>query len=384
MSLTNICRICLDNKLQLRNIFEEQVNNKSLSVLLSEFAVVEVSQGDGLPPMICSVCKYKFVAALDLRQQIIKSDKQLRTDVIIKHEIKIEDGDGVEIVSAEVPVNPVQADVSETEAKKLERYCAECDKRFARQNYFIMHMRRHTGEATPNVCNICDKRFALPWILKLHMRIHTGVKPCLCKSCGKNFRFPSSLTNHMRTHTGEKPYKCTVCHKSFAQNVALQGHLSVHTGEKSFMCEFCSVAFGSCSALSKHKRSKHNAEKDKYSCPTCEKRFNTSSGLKSHLKIHSGEKPFSCDVCANRFTERGSLKLHMRIHAGVKPHECKICGKRFTQPTCLVRHMRVHSGERPYPCTVCSERFMYSHHCRKHMQTRHRQETHVGSSDNTN
>ncbi|XP_031357567.1 gastrula zinc finger protein XlCGF52.1-like [Photinus pyralis] len=378
MSLINICRICLDNSVELRNIFEERVNNRSLSALLSEFAVVEVSQGDGLPSTICGACNEKLMTALDLRQQIIKSDKQLRTEVIVKSEIKIEDGDNLEIVTVDVPAIPVETEEVKVKAKRLRYYCAECDKCFSRRAYFIAHNRKHTGEvgdATPNVCDICNKRFALPWLLKLHTRIHTGVKPCVCKTCGRTFRFPSALTIHKRIHTGEKPYKCTVCDKSFTQSGGLQAHLPVHTGERAFMCEICSVTFTSFTTLRKHHLGKHKAGKGKYGCPTCEKRFNTSTILKNHLKTHTGEKPFSCSVCTKRFTERGSLKLHMRIHEGVKPYSCKICGKRFTQSSCLVRHMRVHSGERPYPCTACPERFMYSHHLLKHMKIRHQQES---------
>uniref|UniRef100_A0A8C6TRV1 C2H2-type domain-containing protein n=1 Tax=Neogobius melanostomus TaxID=47308 RepID=A0A8C6TRV1_9GOBI len=91
-------------------------------------------------------------------------------------------------------------------------------------------------------------------------------------------------------------------------------------------------------------------------CSICGKSY--KKNYKTHLSVHTAEKPLSCSFCNKRFRQKYNLKEHMKIHTDEKPFSCPDCGVRFRHQHNLCRHIStVHKGQKPYSCPMCEKAF---------------------------
>ncbi|KAI8928412.1 hypothetical protein BC831DRAFT_397510 [Entophlyctis helioformis] len=79
---------------------------------------------------------------------------------------------------------------------------------------------------------------------------------------------------------------------------------------------------------------------DTFPCTECSRIFTRRHNLKSHMNVHTRERPFVCQDCGQRFGRLHDLKRHERTHRGVQPYTCKFCARAFTRQDALVRHLK--------------------------------------------
>lgn len=48
------------------------------------------------------------------------------------------------------------------------------------------------------------------------------------------------------------------------------------------------------------------------------------------MRRHTDERPYICDICGMAFRQSTDMRSHRRIHTGDKHVLCTVCGKRMT------------------------------------------------------
>uniref|UniRef100_A0A3P8RLW1 C2H2-type domain-containing protein n=1 Tax=Amphiprion percula TaxID=161767 RepID=A0A3P8RLW1_AMPPE len=253
--------------------------------------------------------------------------------------------------------------------------CQECGKSYTSAESFRAHQMSHRGER-PFSCPHCEKSYGLKRDLKEHMVLHTGEKPFTCEHCGKAFARRPSLRIHRMLHCSRMIYtqppkvQCTVCPKLLANSGSLRNHMRLHTGEKPHICQHCGKSFRQKGNLECHLRI-HNGEKP-FSCSECDQTFSQKPELSRHMFTHTGGG-FLCSYCGKSLRDPHSLKSHERLHTGERPHRCPVCGKGYTLATKLRRHVRSsHLKEKPYSCQ-CGASYTVRQSLLRH-QAQHRTE----------
>lgn len=87
-------------------------------------------------------------------------------------------------------------------------------------------------------------------------------------------------------------------------------------------------------------RVKNNVVPGRLKCTLCRRGFNSRSNLRSHMRIHTLEKPFQCKYCKKSFSQSSTLRNHTRLHTGEKPYKCIVCHFAYSQLAGLRAHQK--------------------------------------------
>ncbi|XP_078143125.1 zinc finger protein 1035 [Centroberyx gerrardi] len=329
-------------------------------------------------------------------------------------------------------------EVAEKPQAEGEYKCKFCTKTFMKSRNLRRHILTHT-EVKPYRCKACDSCFSRYDYLKVHQSRCRGkrqrLEVCIPKisldDVGKGWQ------NKFDRLTIEKQqtFECNLCSRSFSAQSKLSRHFSMFHATKSFSCTRCGASFTLEKSLKRHKRlskcrrasSQTNGslpvrtnpqtenvtrqlhgmtsrilqriqpyfnKKHKYVCNYCPRSFGTSSQLRVHTRLHTGEKPFGCEHCGERFIRRDYLQRHSvkcnQTEQQMNSVLCDRCGgffskdklqnhkKRCSSTPSLPDHSQQSTPQSPpkgFSCAYCNSRFLMFSQLQEHFLNAHKQDT---------
>jgi len=257
---------------------------------------------------------------------------------------------------------------------KIPFKCDVCSKGFVSNVHLKVHKSVcHGNRAVSNVtCDICGKKFITKYQFEIHYRAHAKDNEKRQNQNTNNHNNevveivqPQHLNNtQSRSSDNNAPkngvrrpscrYFCSHCKKWFLDMNLFHLHRSMYhinvKGERfrANECEICLTEFHDVLTLQQHvDEIRHKPEDGKrYQCSVCRKCFAQKKNMRTHNRMHVGQKPFTCDLCPASFFCSKGLKSHREKHKSNQlTYKCSACGQGFVLFHMYEAHIRSHISE---------------------------------------
>ncbi|XP_058177163.1 gastrula zinc finger protein xFG20-1-like [Anopheles ziemanni] len=348
----DICRVCMEEVEDYCSLFEtiELMKFKHTAAsLITECFGITVTQDDGLPEFVCNPCLQAIAQAYVIRDKCITSDRKMRKILfptsrklqpIIEDTTatkkQVENADMIPANASEIAIQtePDYSEYHENEIKtELDHFDDELDVidassmivyegNLTESEPYEPPEEELTGEEKKDLQEAKASSYSDEFFED------GDTEPAECD--------PAPVDNEtvkMEVEIVEQPPK----------------HLeSLVDSDGEPICSFT------------------KREPQKNVCDICKQEFSSKDNLKSHLMLHSNERPFGCEICGRRFSKKGNYKVHLMRHSNNRSFPCTQCDMLFVCHINLKNHMRTHTGERPYPCKYCKKTFMYLSEIKRH------------------
>uniref|UniRef100_A0A182T1R3 C2H2-type domain-containing protein n=1 Tax=Anopheles maculatus TaxID=74869 RepID=A0A182T1R3_9DIPT len=204
-------------------------------------------------------------------------------------------------------------------------------------------------------CNLCDRTFQRKHNLEKHRcRFYERQNLQPTTIDGETTRVDEETATERSTHqtgigTSDLPASqeviyCMLCDRRFSSTSGLKYHLKRHTGIKAFACLYCEKRFTANSNLHAHIRNVHSQRKD-YRCTECNELFKTKDHLNKHQRSrHRQERAFVCGECGKSYLQRSHLNDHMAASHREVRYMCNVCNGSYVSKSSLKRHQQQKHG----------------------------------------
>lgn len=343
MASLHVCRLCLESKRKLSDIFA------STSKLLISFAdaasllgqVPVDSAEDGMSKSICNDCKKLCNQFLDFRDLIQRSYNSQRR--IFESNCTVtklpNDFSTVFIKKEELEESnqEVVCEIGETSSKQEEEVFGT----FFGNEKGPMIKPESFGETI--VETKLNLRRRNPSLKKSEQQKNKCVKKRSrlfkhrCSDCNTLFDSEDSLKRHSIIHTeglvvvvkDDFDKICIFCQAKFPEKLELKKHARMHVQDfktrKVTGCKPCGKSNMTCwRTFTRHFKS--HTENKTHQCNICKEVFALGNKFIEHLNLHNGlipkkqiqKKPFLCDLCGHAAKNLSVLREHIASHSDIR------------------------------------------------------------------